>query len=96
MLVLSRKKDQSIVIAENITVTVLHCCGSTIRLGITAPDEMKIVRSELISEKKGGDNVEVGRGSPTLAVGSGSKSTEQERETEYSRNCPGHCETATI
>ena len=47
MLVLSRKKNQSIVIGPGITVKVLDIKGSTIRIGIDAPQDVSIRRSEL-------------------------------------------------
>ena len=47
MLVLSRKKKESIVIDGRITVTVVHVQGNTIRLGIEAPREVSIRRHEL-------------------------------------------------
>jgi carbon storage regulator len=47
MLVLSRKRDESIVIGDNVTVTVLEVKGNRIRLAITAPREVPIRRGEL-------------------------------------------------
>ncbi len=47
MLVLSRQEGQQIVIAGRITVTVLTVRGNQIRLGIEAPREMSIRRTEL-------------------------------------------------
>ena len=47
MLVLSRKKNESIVINDNITIQVLQIKGKQIRLGISAPGNMKILRGEL-------------------------------------------------
>lgn len=47
MLVLSRKKNESIIIDENICIEVLQIKGKQIRLGITAPNNMKILRGEL-------------------------------------------------
>ena len=47
MLVLTRKLNQEIVIGENIKITVLKVKGNTVRLGIEAPPEIRIVRSEL-------------------------------------------------
>jgi carbon storage regulator len=49
MLVLSRKSDESIVIDERITITVLEIRGNKIRLGIEAPKEIPVVREELIA-----------------------------------------------
>lgn len=47
MLVLSRKKGESIVIQDNIEITVLGVEGDTIRLGITAPKQVDIFRKEV-------------------------------------------------
>ncbi|MCH8970449.1 MAG: carbon storage regulator [Planctomycetes bacterium] len=50
MLVLSRKTSEQIKIGENITVTVVHVKGKVVRLGIDAPRNMRILRTELISD----------------------------------------------
>ena len=47
MLVLSRKQDQDIVIGDNIRVRILKIKGNTIRLGIEAPRDVKVIRGEL-------------------------------------------------
>lgn len=47
MLVLSRKKNESIVIDGKIKIEVLRIKGNTVRLGIKAPDNIKILRGEL-------------------------------------------------
>jgi len=47
MLVLSRKKGETIVIQDNIEVTVLSVEGDTVRLGISAPPEINIYRQEI-------------------------------------------------
>jgi carbon storage regulator len=49
MLVLSRKRNQSLTIDGRITVTVLASDKRTVRIGIVAPKEVPIVRSELSS-----------------------------------------------
>lgn len=51
MLVLSRKEDESIVIDGNIKVTILEIRGNQIRLGIEAPKNVPICRSELIESE---------------------------------------------
>ena len=56
MLVLSRKKDESLVIDDNIIVTIVEIRGDKVRLGIQAPREIPIHRSEVaiaIAEEKG-------------------------------------------
>ena len=47
MLVLSRKLNESIVINENIVVTVLSVQGDRVRLGIEAPGEIPVHRQEV-------------------------------------------------
>ncbi len=47
MLVLSRKLNEKITIGENITITVVRVSGNTIRLGIDAPRDVRVVRGEL-------------------------------------------------
>jgi carbon storage regulator CsrA len=47
MLVLTRKLDESIRIGDDIKITILRIKGNTIRLGIEAPRDVRVVRSEL-------------------------------------------------
>jgi carbon storage regulator len=48
MLVLTRKANETIVIADQIEVTVLSTDGIKVRIGITAPRQIPVVRSELL------------------------------------------------
>jgi carbon storage regulator len=47
MLVLSRKKNESIIIDDKIVITVIEIRGDKVRLGIEAPREVAIHRSEV-------------------------------------------------
>ena len=47
MLVLSRKRDESIIIGDNIVVTVVDIRGDKVRLGIQAPTEIPVHRQEV-------------------------------------------------
>ncbi|MGG4400549.1 carbon storage regulator CsrA [Paenibacillus amylolyticus] len=47
MLVLSRKKGESIIIQDNIEITVLAVEGDTVRIGISAPKHIDIFRKEV-------------------------------------------------
>jgi carbon storage regulator len=47
MLVLSRHRDESIVIGDNIVVTIVDIRGDKVRLGIDAPGEIPVHRREV-------------------------------------------------
>ena len=47
MLVLSRQVDESIIVNDNIIITVLAIEGDRIKIGIKAPREIPILRQEL-------------------------------------------------
>lgn len=47
MLVLSRKKDESIVINNDITLVVVEIRGDKVRLGVEAPKEVPVHRKEV-------------------------------------------------
>ena len=51
MLVLTRKPNQQLQIGEGIVITVVRVRGNTIRLGIEAPKDVRIIRSELESKE---------------------------------------------
>ncbi len=63
MLVLTRKKEQSIIIGENVEIMVLGVSGDKVRLGISAPGDMKICRTELYltmeNNKEASDKVDL-------------------------------------
>lgn len=50
MLVLTRKKDQTIVINDNIEITILDIQGDQVRVGINAPRNVSIHRKEIFLE----------------------------------------------
>lgn len=47
MLVLSRQRDESIIIGDNIVVTIVDVRGDKVRLGIEAPGEIPVHRREV-------------------------------------------------
>ncbi|NLI13199.1 carbon storage regulator CsrA [Pelotomaculum propionicicum] len=47
MLVLARKKGQSIMIGKDIKILVVEVTGETVRLGIEAPAQLEIFREEI-------------------------------------------------
>jgi len=72
MLVLSRKKNESIVINDDITIVVVEIRGDKVRLGVEAPKEVPVHRREVFdaihrgeaaaSEKAASKNDSVGNG----------------------------------
>jgi carbon storage regulator len=52
MLILSRKKGQSIVINENIEIYIVGVEGDQVKLGIQAPAEVKVYRQEILESIK--------------------------------------------
>lgn len=47
MLVLSRQRDESIIIGDNIVITVVDIRGDKVRLGIEAPRDVPVHRKEV-------------------------------------------------
>lgn len=58
MLVLQRKRDQEIMIGDDIRITIADIRGDKVRIGVTAPFDMPVHRKEvweaIQKEKKGG------------------------------------------
>ena len=50
MLVLSRKCDQSLLVGDNIVVTVLGIDGDRVKLGIDAPRSVSVLRREVFEQ----------------------------------------------
>lgn len=50
MLALSRKKNEAIVINNNIEVTILEVKGDQVKVGVTAPKEVPIYRKEVYEQ----------------------------------------------
>jgi carbon storage regulator len=53
MLVLTRRSRQSIIIGDDIELTVLSVSGEKVRLGIDAPDDVPVFRKEVYLRIKG-------------------------------------------
>ena len=52
MLILSRKTGESLFLGEKVEVTVLDVSGDKVKIGITAPSDIRIIRRELIETEK--------------------------------------------
>lgn len=50
MLVLSRKRNEKILIGDDIKITVVEILADRVRIGIEAPDFVPVVRAELAKE----------------------------------------------
>lgn len=62
MLVLRRKENEKLTIGDDITVNVIKIIGNTVKLGIEAPPEYLILRSEI-------KEADINRNRPQTAVG---------------------------
>ena len=58
MLVLTRKSNQSIMIGDDVEVSVLSVMGEKVRIGIQAPQEIPVFRKEIYLEIHRGEDVE--------------------------------------
>ena len=52
MLVLSRKTSDSLLIGKDIEVVVVEIRGNTVRLGVKAPDDVKVLRGEIAGQEQ--------------------------------------------
>jgi carbon storage regulator len=65
MLILTRRVGESVVIGEDVTVTVLGVKGNQVRIGINAPKTVAVHREEIFERiKSGGRSPADGAGSP--------------------------------
>lgn len=58
MLVLSRKKDESIVINDTITIVVVEIRGDKVRLGVEAPKDVPVHRREVFEAIARGEPID--------------------------------------
>jgi len=84
MLVLSRQRDESIMIGDNIVVTIVDIRGDKVRLGINAPTEIPVHRRE-IYEAIQRENVRASRVQPKDTRGLGSSGAVAPKNPEAKR-----------
>ncbi len=60
MLVLTRKRLESIAIGDQIRITVVKMDRNQVRLGIEAPGDLMVLREELLRDKEGSEAAEAG------------------------------------
>lgn len=69
MLILQRKPGESLVIGENVTVSVISIEGGRVRLAISAPSEVSILRSELLDATEANRDSAVEEAAPVELLG---------------------------
>lgn len=60
MLVLSRKRNESIIINDNIKLTIVDVKGDRVRVGIEAPKDVPVHRQEVYDAINGGGDKDKG------------------------------------
>ena len=69
MLILQRKPGESLVIGEDVTVSVISIEGGRVRLAISAPPEVSILRSELLDATEANRDSAVEEAAPAELLG---------------------------
>ena len=65
MLILTRRVGESVVIGEDVIVTVLGVKGNQVRIGINAPKTVAVHREEIFERIKSGRGAGEGAGAPS-------------------------------
>ena len=65
MLILTRRVGESVMIGDNVTVTVLGVKGNQVRLGVNAPRDVAVHREEIYERIKTETSAAAERGSPS-------------------------------
>ena len=60
MLILSRRTDESIVIGDEVTITILSVKGKQVRVGIDAPPNVSVHREEIYRKIQDGEQPKAG------------------------------------
>ncbi|MBP3556857.1 MAG: carbon storage regulator [Thermoguttaceae bacterium] len=84
MLVLSRKKGESVVVNGNITIVVVDVRGDKARIGIEAPADVPVYRSEVLAKKTPSENgKEAKQNEPTQGETTGKIFWEKAERVDY-------------
>jgi carbon storage regulator len=90
VLVLTRKTNESLVIGENISITILAIEGEKVKIGIEAPRDVSVLRQELWLALKDQEKI-----AEQIAAASETPGLEELRQflvTQFSGNGNGHSE----
>ena len=68
MLILQRKAGESLLIGEDITVRVMSVDGVRVRLAISAPEDVSILRSELVTATAANRDAAMEESAPTALL----------------------------
>ena len=60
MLILTRRVGESLMIGDDVTITVLGVKGNQVRIGVKAPKEVAVHREEILARIAGSSNFEAG------------------------------------
>ena len=86
MLVLTRKKDETIRIGQDIEITVIRVRGNSVRLGIKAPQDVRVVRGELKPNPPSSiGSAKRENAAPTISKAGSSKDLRQTQATNRSQ-----------
>ncbi len=64
MLILTRRVGETLMIGDEVTVTVLGVKGNQVRLGVNAPRDVSVHREEIYRRIQGDDGAETDGGEP--------------------------------
>lgn len=69
MLILQRKAGETLMIGEDITVSVVSIDGNRVRLAVSAPEDVSILRGELVKATAANQDSVAGDSSPDALLG---------------------------